>query len=210
MKPQEIEALSFQIIEKEAGNHGLDEIHWPVVRRMIHTSADFEYLKTVRFGNHAVEKGMAAIARGCRIFTDTNMARVGIRRQEITRFGGTVACLMAEPAVADLAAKKNTTRALAAVDLAADQMNGGIYVVGNAPTALLRLIELIGADRTAPALVIGLPVGFVNAAESKEALMALQIPYITNTGRKGGSNVAAAVVNALAIMADEKTAHEIS
>jgi precorrin-8X/cobalt-precorrin-8 methylmutase len=206
MKPQEIEVLSFQIIETEAGNHGLDEIHWPVVRRMIHTSADFDYLKTVRFGNHAVEKGMAAIARGCRIFTDTNMARVGIRKQEITRFGGTVSCLMAETAVADLAAKKNTTRALAAVDLAADQMNGGIYVVGNAPTALLRLIELIEANKTAPALVIGLPVGFVNAAESKEALMALQIPYITNTGRKGGSNVAAAVVNALAIMAYEKNA----
>jgi precorrin-8X/cobalt-precorrin-8 methylmutase len=206
MKPQEIEVLSFQIIETEAGNHGLDEIHWPVVRRMIHTSADFDYLKTVRFGNHAVEKGMAAIARGCRIFTDTNMARVGIRKQEITRFGGTVSCLMAEPAVADLAAKKNTTRALAAVDLAADQVNGGIYVVGNAPTALLRLIELIEANKTAPALVIGLPVGFVNAAESKEALMALEIPYITNTGRKGGSNVAAAVVNALAIMAYEKNA----
>jgi precorrin-8X/cobalt-precorrin-8 methylmutase len=134
------------------------------------------------------------------------MARVGIRRQEITRFGGTVACLMAEPAVAALAAEKNTTRALAAVDLAANQMNGGIYVVGNAPTALLRLIELIKADKTAPALVVGLPVGFVNAAESKEALTALPIPYITNTGRKGGSNVAAAVVNALAIMADEKNA----
>lgn len=209
MKPQEIEDLSFQIIEEEAGNHGLDHHHWPVVRRMIHTSADFDYLQTIRFGNHAVEKGLATIARGCRVFTDTNMARVGIRKKEIAHFGGTVSCLMADPEVADLAVKQGTTRALAAVDMAADQLNEGIYVVGNAPTALLRLIELIEAGKTAPALVIGLPVGFVNAAESKEALMALKIPYITNTGRKGGSNVAAAVINALAIMAYEKAVQEV-
>ncbi len=208
MKPQEIEDLSFQIIEKEAGNHGLDDTHWPVVRRMIHTSADFDYLRTVRFGNQAVQKGMAAIQQGCQVFTDTNMARVGIRKKEITRFGGSVSCLMSDPDVAARAADHGTTRALAAVDLAADQMNSGIYVVGNAPTALLRLIQLIEENKAAPALVIGLPVGFVNAAESKEALMALKIPYITNTGRKGGSNVAAAVVNALAIMADERTSPE--
>ncbi|MGM0394318.1 MAG: precorrin-8X methylmutase [Thermodesulfobacteriota bacterium] len=208
MKPQEIEKLSFQIIDREAGNHGMDNIHWPIVRRMVHTSADFEYLQTVRFGNHAVEKGMAAIQQGCQVFTDTNMARVGIRKKEITHFGGTVSCLMADPKVAALAAQQGTTRALAAVDLAADQVNAGIYVVGNAPTALLRLIELIEANKTAPALVIGLPVGFVNAVESKEALLSLKIPYITNTGRKGGSNVAAAVFNALAIMAHEKAVHE--
>ena len=201
MKPQEIEDLSFQIIEKEAEDHGFDENHWPVVQRMVHTSADFDYINTIRFGNNAVEKGIAAIQRGCSLFTDTNMARVGIRKAEIAHFGGMVSCLMTDPDVAARAAADNTTRALAAVDLAADRMKNGIYVVGNAPTALLRLIQLIQEGRADPALVIGLPVGFVNAAESKQELMALDIPYITNAGRKGGSNVAAAVVNALAIMA---------
>ncbi|MCF8093391.1 MAG: precorrin-8X methylmutase [Desulfotignum sp.] len=208
MKPQEIEDLSFQIIEKEAKNHGFDEKHWPVVRRMIHTSADFDYIRTIRFGNNAVEKGVAAIQKGCSMFTDTNMARVGIRKTEIAHFKGTVSCLMTDPAVAARAAADGTTRALAAVDLTADQLENGIYVVGNAPTALLRLIQLIQEDRVHPALVIGLPVGFVNAAESKQALMALDTPYITNAGRKGGSNVAAAVVNALAIMAYETAVHE--
>ncbi len=203
MKPQEIEALSFQIIEKEAKDHGFDEKYWPVVRRMIHTSADFDYIHTIRFGNNAVEKGIAAIQSGCSMFTDTNMARVGIRTTELAHFGGTVSCLMTDPAVAVRAAAGSTTRALAAVDLAADRLKQGIYVVGNAPTALLRLIQLIEEGSVDPALVIGLPVGFVNAAESKQALMALDTPYITNAGRKGGSNVAAAVVNAMAIMAYE-------
>ncbi|HSL61304.1 MAG TPA: precorrin-8X methylmutase [Desulfotignum sp.] len=208
MKPQEIEALSFQIIEKEAGNHGFDETHWPVVRRVIHTSADFEYIRTIRFGNHAVEKGISAIQNGCDIVTDTNMARVGIRTKEIAHFGGTVSCLMTDPGVAKQAAAHGTTRALAAVDLAAGRMGNAIYVVGNAPTALLRLIELIREGTAAPALVIGLPVGFVNAAESKLELLVLDIPYITNEGRKGGSNVAAAVVNALAILAYDRAIRE--
>lgn len=208
MKPQEIEDLSFQIIEKEAKNHGFDEKHWPVVRRMIHTSADFDYIRTIRFGNNAVEKGVAAIQKGCSIFTDTNMARVGIRKTEIAHFKGTVSCLMTDPAVAARAAADGTTRALAAVELAADRIKHGIYVVGNAPTALLHLIRLIKEGKADPALVIGLPVGFVNAAESKQALTALDTPYITNAGRKGGSNVAAAVVNALAIMAYETAVHE--
>lgn len=202
MKPQEIENLSFEIIEAEAGSHGFDEQHWSVVRRMIHTSADFEYIKTVRFSDSAVEKGIAAIQKGCRIFTDTNMARVGIRKGEIGGFGGTVDCLMTDERVAETAKKNGTTRALAAVDLACEMVDGGIYVVGNAPTALLRLIELIREQKVSPALVIGFPVGFVNAAESKAELRTLtDTAYITNQGRKGGSNIAAAVVNALAIMA---------
>ena len=201
MKPQEIEDLSFEIIASEAGDHGFNETEWPVVRRMIHTSADFEYIKTVRFNQDAVRTGIEAIRSGCPIFTDTNMARVGIRKKEIQSFKGSVHCLMAEPEVAEKAAKEGTTRALAAVDLACERMAGGIYVVGNAPTALLRLIEKIKSKDAAPALVVGFPVGFVNAAESKDALMELDIPYITNKGRKGGSNIAAAVVNALAIAA---------
>ena len=202
MKPQQIETLSFKIIEDEAKSHGFDDLHWPVVRRMIHTSADFEYIQSIRFSEKAVEKGIKAIQNGCKIFTDTNMARVGIRKGEINGFGGQVECLMTHETVARMAEEKGTTRALAAVDLACEQMDGAIYVVGNAPTALLRLIELIEQEKTAPALVVGFPVGFVNAAESKDELMKLKsISYITNKGRKGGSNIAASVINALAIMA---------
>ncbi len=204
MKPQQIEDLSFKIIDKEAGDHGFDETQWPIVRRMIHTSADFEYIKTIKFHPDAIQKGIEAIQNGCQIFTDTNMARVGIRKMEITRFGGQVDCLIADDTVAQKAKADGTTRALAAVDMACDRIKDGIYVVGNAPTALLRLIELIKAKKTAPALIIGLPVGFVNAAESKEELTKIDLPYITNKGRKGGSNIAAAIVNALAIMAVSK------
>lgn len=203
MKPMEIEGLSFKIIEKEAGNHPFGPTEWPVVRRMIHTSADFEYIRTVRFHPKAIQTGIDAIKRGCMIFTDTQMARVGIRKKEIQAFGGEVNCLIADEAVAQKAQACGTTRALAAVDMACGRMDNCIYVVGNAPTALLRLIELIKEKKASPALIIGLPVGVVNAAESKDALMALDFPYITNKGRKGGSNIAASVVNALAIMANE-------
>ncbi|NOX35106.1 MAG: precorrin-8X methylmutase [Deltaproteobacteria bacterium] len=201
MKPQEIEDLSFKIIKKEAGAHTFKDDQWPVVRRMIHTSADFDYMDTVRFSPGAVQKGIAAIQSGCQIFTDTNMARVGIRKKEIHEFGGRVSCLIAKEDVAKKAKKTGTTRALAAVDMACELVKDGIYVIGNAPTALLRLIELVKDKKADPALVIGVPVGFVNAAESKDGLMALDIPYITNKGRKGGSNIAASIVNALAIMA---------
>jgi len=203
MKPQEIETLSFKIIEEEAGNHSFGPDQWPVVRRMIHTSADFDYIRSIRFNADAVQTGITAIKRGCQIFTDTHMARVGIRKKEIQEFGGQVDCLIADEAVAKKALAAGTTRALAAVDMACDRMKDGIYVVGNAPTALLRLIELIKDKKAHPALVIGVPVGFVNAAESKEELMGQDIPYITNKGRKGGSNIAASIVNALAIMAVE-------
>ncbi|MCK5695786.1 MAG: precorrin-8X methylmutase [Desulfobacula sp.] len=188
MKPQEIEDLSFKIIEQEAGDHDFGEDQWPIVRRMIHTSADFEYINTIRFYPDAVQKGIAAIQRGCQIFTDTNMARVGIRKKEIQEFGGRVSCLIADQAVAKKAEESGTTRALAAVDMVCDKMKDGIYVVGNAPTALLRLIELIKDKKASPALIIGFPVGFVNAAESKDALMALDFPYITNKGIKRGGN----------------------
>ena len=201
MKPQEIEDLSFNIIDGEAGDHGFDDAHWQVVRRMIHTSADFEYIKSVRFYKNALSAGIQAIQKGCRIFTDTNMARVGIRKGEISSFGGEVRCMIADKSVAETAKSTGLTRALTAVDKASSEMNGAIYVVGNAPTALLRLIELIRADKIKPALIVGLPVGFVNAAESKDELMTLDFPYISNKGRKGGSNVAASIINAMAIMA---------
>ncbi|MBC2713244.1 MAG: precorrin-8X methylmutase [Desulfosarcina sp.] len=204
MKPQEIEDLSFSIIDSEAVAHDFADDQWQVVRRVIHTSADFEWQKMIRLHPEAILSGVAAIQHGCTIITDTNMARVGIRRRDLDRFGGAVNCYMTDRRVAETAAREGITRAKAAVDVAAPELSGGIYVVGNAPTALLRLIELMGQGKANPALVVGLPVGFVNAAESKALLLECDVPYITNVGRKGGSNVAAAVVNALIIMAGEE------
>ncbi|RTZ96388.1 MAG: precorrin-8X methylmutase [Deltaproteobacteria bacterium] len=203
MKPEQIEQKSFSIIDEEAGRHGFPPDQWTIVRRMIHTSADFEYIDSIRFHPGAIQAGINAIRKGRRIYTDTNMLRTGVRQRDLDRFGGTVTCLMADPDVARMAVKSGETRARVAVAAAVDEMAGGIYAVGNAPTALLRLIELIDAGNAAPALVIGLPVGFVNAAESKAALLGADVPYITNVGRKGGSNVAASVVNALILLAME-------
>ncbi len=201
MKPEEIENLSFQIIETEAGPHRFPPDQWTIVRRAIHTSADFEYLETVRFHPEAVASGIRAMRNGCSIVTDTNMAKVGMRERDLNRFGVSVTCYMGDPSVGETALKNGTTRAKAAVDRAAAEVDGGIYVVGNAPTALLHLIDLIKQDKSHPALIVGFPVGFVNAAESKAALMDQPIPYITNVGRKGGSNIAAAVVNAIVLLA---------
>ena len=205
MQPEQIETLSFRIIDQEAGPHDFTPEQWQVVRRMIHTSADFELMKTVRFHPAAIEAGMAAIRNGCTIFTDTNMARVGIRKGECRRFGIATTCLIADPDISARATAEGITRAKAAMDALADRMGGQICVIGNAPTALLQLVEMLGNGVTPPALIVGLPVGFVNAAESKEALMALDVPYIANTGRKGGSNLAAAAINALLKMADHKS-----
>jgi precorrin-8X/cobalt-precorrin-8 methylmutase len=202
MNPAEIESLSFKIIDQEAGSHVFSADQWAIVRRMIHTSADFEYTQTIRFHPDAIDAGIAAIRAGKQIITDTNMARVGIRQRDLNPFGAKVKCYMDERAVHEKAKGAGITRARAAVDAAISDMAGGIYVIGNAPTALLHLIERVKENKAQPALIIGLPVGFVNAAESKAELLKLeQPPYITNVGRKGGSNIAAAVVNALAILA---------
>ncbi len=198
MKPSDIEALSFKIIDEEAGKYNFSQIEWPIVRRMIHTSADFEYMQTVRFHHQAIEAGINAMQHGKTIITDTTMAMSGISKKRLDGFNVKVKCLISDAEVEKIAAEKKTTRAHAAVDAAVSDMEGGIYVIGNAPTALLHLIELIETGKAAPALIIGLPVGFVNAAESKAALIEKDYPYITNIGRKGGSNIAASVINALA------------
>jgi precorrin-8X/cobalt-precorrin-8 methylmutase len=205
MRPEEIEILSFEIIDSEAGEHDFSAEQWPIVRRMIHTSADFEYMKTVRFHHKAISAGIGAIRSGKPIITDTQMALAGIRKSEAKKFGINLHCLIGNPAIIEQAAASGTTRAHAAADASIPLMNGGICVVGNAPTALLRLIELVKAKKASPALIIGLPVGFVNAAESKAALVKTDYPHISNVGRKGGSNVAASVVNALLIMAANQT-----
>ena len=204
MRPEEIEALSFEIIDKEAGEHGFEKRQWNIIRRMIHTSADFDYLQTVRIHDKAIEAGIEAITRGKNIITDTKMARDGISKNKILAFKAEVKCLIDNEEVKRLALNSENTRAKLAVDQALDLMQGGIYVIGNAPTALLRLMELVREGKAKPGLIIGLPVGFVNAAESKQALTEMDYPFITNVGRRGGSNVAASVVNALAILAGSK------
>ncbi len=201
MKPEDIEAESFRIIDDEAGSHPFDPMTWSIVRRMIHTTADFEYIQSIRFHPEAVARGISAIRSGKTIVTDTQMAAAGIRQGLLDEFGGRKTCLIGDPEVAAAARNTGETRARLAVDAAVEMMADGIYVVGNAPTALLRLIELIQNGQARPALVIGLPVGFVNAAESKALLLTVNQPYITNVGRKGGSAVAASVVNALGILA---------
>lgn len=201
MKPEEIETLSFKIIDREADPHDFSSDEWRIVQRMIHTSADFEYIKTVRFHPGAITAGINAIRRGKPIVTDTNMVKAGIRRQEVQRFGSTITCYINDPEVIKISANTGKTRSEVAVDAALPVITGGIYVIGNAPTALFRLIEHVRENKARPALIIGLPVGFVNAAESKAALMDMDYPYISNAGRKGGSNIAASVINALGKMA---------
>lgn len=203
MRPDEIEQLSFSIIDEEVPEpRPFEGDEWSVVRRMIHTTADFELLSLVRFHPQAIKKGLEAIRKGCLIITDTEMARVGIGKRRLERWGCKVECLIAEEGVAIRAEAEGVTRAAVAVDLVWERINGGIYVIGNAPTALMRVLDLIESNSCLPALVVGMPVGFVNASESKDRLMAqTRVAYITLKGRKGGSALAASVINALAEIA---------
>jgi precorrin-8X/cobalt-precorrin-8 methylmutase len=204
-RPEEIEARSFAIIEEETGrSRPFAGAEWLVVRRMIHTSADFQLLDLVRFHSGAVQAGIQALRNGCLVVTDTEMARAGISSARLERLGCRSDCYIREPLVAERARREGTTRASAAVDHALPGLDGAVCVVGNAPTALLRLLRLVEEGACAPALVIGMPVGFVNAAESKD-LLARQdrVPYITVHGRKGGSPLAAAALNQLSLLALE-------
>jgi precorrin-8X/cobalt-precorrin-8 methylmutase len=203
--PLDIETRSFEIIETEVPEpRPFQGREWAVVRRMIHASADFELLRLVRFHPEAVSRGFEALKNGCSIVTDTQMTKAGITSARMDRLGCTVACHLSEPEVARRARAENRTRSAVAVEWALEGLDGGIYVVGNAPTALFELLEQIGRHGLAPALVVGMPVGFVGAAEAKEALMnQSEAPFVSLTGRKGGSALAAACVNALAELALE-------
>jgi precorrin-8X/cobalt-precorrin-8 methylmutase len=202
--PEEIEAESFRRIEAQVRSHDFPPPVWMVVRRMIHTSADLDYLRSVRLHPRALAAGVAALRQGGPLATDTRMLLAGVSGGRLSRLGVTPFCLMGDPEVAREARRQGTTRAAAAMEAALPRLAGGIVAIGNAPTALLRLLELLEAGAAPPALVVGLPVGFVNAAESKEALSRQNYPFITALGPKGGSAVAAAVINALAIMALEE------
>ncbi|OGP65934.1 MAG: hypothetical protein A3K22_06070 [Deltaproteobacteria bacterium RBG_16_42_7] len=224
-----IEAESFRLIGEQLDESRFNSLELPIVRRLIHTTADFEYADLVRFGNNAIETGIDSISKGADIITDVRMIEVGISKERLNKFGGKVRCFVADEDVVQYAKEVGITKTAAAmqkafgltkearsekqeknrasclVPLASNITSFPIVAVGNAPTALLELIKMIKAGQAAPALVIGVPVGFVDAEESKEELMRLDIPYISIKGKKGGSTVAVAIVNALLMMAEEKT-----
>ena len=197
MKPADIEKRSFAIITEELGGRTFPEGIAEVVKRVIHTSADFDYADNLCFSPDAVEQAKAALEAGATIVTDTNMALAGISKPTLAKLGGKAVCLMADEAVAREAKARGVTRATVSMEHAARLDGPLIFAIGNAPTALIRLHELIGEGAVSPALVIGVPVGFVNVVESKELFLGGDTPYIIARGRKGGSNVAAAIVNAL-------------
>ncbi|OKP92175.1 precorrin-8X methylmutase [Paenibacillus sp. P32E] len=206
VQPQEIESLSFQMITRELGEHEFSPLQYPVVQRIIHASADFELGRSLVFHPRAMEAGISAILEGKPIIADVRMVEAGIAKERIHKYGGEVRVHISDPDVIEAAKAEGTTRAILATRKACAEAPGGIYVIGNAPTALLELIRLIKEGAAQPGLVIGMPVGFVSAAESKDELRKLDIPYITNIGRKGGSTVVVAAVNALSLLAVRQAA----
>lgn len=214
--PAEIEKRSFEIITEELGNRALIPGTEPIVKRCIHTSADFDYADNLVFSEHAVERALDAIRSGASIVTDTQMGRSGINKKRLARYGGEVYCFMSDEDVAEAAKRDGTTRAAASMDKAAAMYRAAqgqktaictdrlIFAIGNAPTALVRLYELIKEGALKPELIIGVPVGFVNVVQSKELILGLEdTPYIVARGRKGGSNIAACICNALLYMLDD-------
>lgn len=206
--PSEIEKRSFEIITQELEEKGvvLPQLQAPVIKRCIHTSADFDYAEKLVFSEHAVEKALLAIQSGASIVTDTQMACAGINKKKLASYGGKVYCFMSDEDVAEKAKRQGTTRAVASMEKACGLDEKLIFAIGNAPTALIRLYELIRDGKIQPELVIGVPVGFVNVVQSKEQILTLEnTPYIVARGRKGGSNIAACICNALLYMENKKT-----
>ena len=199
--PADIEARSMEIIESEMGPHAFTAEQLPIVKRCIHTSADFDYMKNLRFTDHAVEAGLAAIRQGCTIVTDTKMAWSGVNKKVLEKFGGQAVCYMADADVAAEAKARGETRATVSMERAAALTGPVILAIGNAPTALVRACQLMEEGKFSPALIIGAPVGFVNVVESKELLCSMEGEHIVAMGRKGGSNIAATICNALLYMA---------
>ena len=199
--PADIEARSMEMIAAELRPHSFTEEQLPIVKRCIHTSADFDYAKNLCFTEKAVAAGLEAIRTGCTVVTDTQMARSGVNKRVLERFGGQAVCFISDEDVAEEARARGVTRAAVSAERAAKLSGPVILAVGNAPTALVRACELMEEGALKPALVIGVPVGFVNVVESKELLLDMPGEHIVARGRKGGSNVAAAICNALLYMA---------
>ena len=198
IKPMDIEKRSFAIITELLGDTKLEEENELVIKRVIHTTADFDYVQNLVFSPHAVTKGLDALRAGCHIVTDTQMAKAGINKTILGRLGGEVHCFMSDADGAAEAKERGVTRAIVSMEKAAQLPGKCIFAIGNAPTALIALHGLIEEGKLDPALIIGVPVGFVNVVESKELIIeGGRAPYIVARGRKGGSNVAAAICNAL-------------
>ena len=198
-KGQSIEDESMEIIEHEVGSHPYNDMEWPIVRRVIHATADFDFAgkNKIIFHKDAITSGISALKNNCNIIVDVNGVIGGLNKQNLKDFGNEIMCNISDPGLVERAKQENKTRAQMSMRVATSEINGGVVVIGNAPTALLEIIKMIREGVTKPALVIGIPVGFVSAAESKEELQTINVPFITNTGRKGGSSCAASIVNAL-------------
>ena len=197
IKPMDIEKRSFEIITEILGERQLPPENELVIKRVIHTSADFDYVDNLCFSEGAVARALEALRGGCDIVTDTQMARAGINKTILGRLGGQVHCFMAVEDVAQEAKSRGITRAAVCMERAAKLEKPCVFAIGNAPTALIALKELMDGRKLTPALIIGVPVGFVNVVESKELILGTHVPHIVARGRKGGSNVAAAICNAL-------------
>ena len=206
VKPDEIEHRSFEIITKELAMQGitLPEEQAPITKRAIHTSADFEYARTLTFSENAVAKGLQLIRNGADIVTDTNMALAGVNKRILAGFGGEAHCFMADEEVAREAKARGVTRAAVSMERALTIPKPVIFAIGNAPTALISLYEQMQQGGRKPDYIIGVPVGFVNVEAAKELWIGSDVPYIINRGRKGGSNIAAAICNALLYLAQDK------
>ena len=198
-KGQEIEDESMQIIENEIGTHTFNEMEWPIVRRIIHSTADFDFAgeNKLLFHKDAISNGINALKNGCSIVTDVNGVIGLMNKQNPKDFGNNLICNISDQSLMESAKKAGKTRAQMSMRVAEKDINGGIVVVGNAPTALLEVMEKVREGLVKPALVVGIPVGFVSAVESKDELSKTDIPFITNIGRKGGSPCASAIINAL-------------
>lgn len=206
-KGQSIEDRSFEIIDREVGRHHYNKDEWSIVRRVIHATADFDFARgnMIIFHKDAIWCGLKSLKNSCNIVVDVNGVIGGFNKENLKEFGNKVICNISDPNIAIHAKKFNKTRAQTSMRMASSEMNDGVVVIGNAPTALVEVIQMIKEKVTQPALVIGVPVGFVCAVESKEDLQTLQTPYITNMGRKGGSPCASAIVNALFKLLKEKS-----
>lgn len=199
-KGQSIEDASMQMIEDEIGTHQYNEKEWSIVRRVIHSTADFDFAdkNKIIFHKNAIVSAMNALRNGCSIVVDVNGVIGGLNKQNSKDFGNNIVCNISKPEIMELAKKEGKTRSQVSMRAATSDINEGIIVIGNAPTALMEVIQMVKEGIVKPALIIGIPVGFICAAESKEELSKLEeVPFITNFGRKGGSSSASAIINAI-------------
>jgi precorrin-8X/cobalt-precorrin-8 methylmutase len=202
----DIEKLSFEIIDAEIGSHGYNELEWPIVRRVIHATADFDFAREgkIIFHNNPIGSAFNAIKNKCNIVTDVDMVLSALNKKSISDLGLKSTCYISDKTLSDKARLYNKTRSEMAMRYAADEINGGIVAIGNAPTALYEIIKMVRENVTKPALIVGIPVGFVSASESKDELRKIDIPFISNIGRKGGSPAASSIVNAIMLLYKSK------